>query len=311
MLGNKVLVMLSTYNGARYLDEQMESLLKQENVNLNVLIRDDGSSDETVSIIDQYIESNPSRISMIHGENVGVVRSFFELVTSAPLEYDYYAFCDQDDVWEKHKLSRALDMLQDLQVGPNLYCSSTKMVDEQLTFIKKWPEKPERPLSVSNSLIENVCVGCTMVMNREAFQLIKEYPPVHMDQIIMHDWWVYLCISAFGHVFFDDKSAILYRQHGANVLGGATGGFVGKWTKRFKRFMNGDNYYILSKQAREFLCTFQSRLNDKHVSQIQMFLKRLEGNLFSRMVYVLNSPFYRQSRIDNLVYKVVYTAGKI
>lgn len=311
MLGNKVLVMLSTYNGERYLDEQIKSLLKQEKVDLSIFIRDDGSSDRTVSIIEQYIESNPSQVSMVRGENVGVVRSFFELVTCAPLEYDYYAFCDQDDVWEKNKLSRALNMLQDLHIGANLYCSSTKMVDEQLTFIKKWPEKPERPLSIYNSLIENVCVGCTMVMNRKAFKLIKEYPPAHMDQIIMHDWWVYLCISAFGQVCFDDESAILYRQHGANVLGGATGGFVSKWTKRFRRFMNGDNYHILSKQAREFLHTFQSLLTDEHVSQIQKFLRSLDGSLFFRVSYVLNSPFYRQSKVDNLVYKAIYIAGKI
>lgn len=310
-MAGKVLVMLSTYNGAKYLDAQMKSLLKQENVNLNILIRDDGSTDETVPIIEQYKNSNPSQINLIHGENVGVVQSFLELVKQSSLEYDYYAFCDQDDVWESHKLARALAMLQDFQVGPALYCSSTKMVDEHMSLIKKWPVRPKRPLSIYNSLIENVCVGCTMVMNRKALQLVKENPPAHIDQVIMHDWWFYLCISAFGKVLFDDESAILYRQHESNVLGGATGSILGKWVKRLKRFINGENFYILSKQAREFLLTFQSRLPHDHASHIQMFIKGLESHSFSRVLFVVTSPFYRQSKVDNFVYKIVYIAGKI
>lgn len=303
--------MMSTFNGDKYLDVQMRSLLKQTNVKLDITIRDDGSSDETVKILNKYKETYPKQISIVPGKNVGVVKSFFELIQSSVLDHEYYAFCDQDDYWESNKLYRAIEALQNINSDePLLYCSSTKMVDEQLSYIKTWPNEPQRPLTVFNALIENVCVGCTMVINREAMKLIKENFPLNLDEIIMHDWWIYLCISTFGYVIFDGEPTILYRQHQSNVLGGATGGVISKWRKRLVRFVKGDNYYILSRQAKEYLTTYQSLINVDQSNLIKEFLEKCEGGIFARISYIFGAPLYRQSKVDDFTFKLIFIMGK-
>ncbi|HFL3236591.1 TPA: glycosyltransferase, partial [Clostridioides difficile] len=108
----KVCVMLSTYNGEKYIDEQIESLLAQSQVDLHIHIRDDGSYDGTVQKVREYAKSYPDQIHVTEGENVGVIGSFFELMLQTSTVYDFYAFCDQDDVWKPYKLSRAVGRLQ-------------------------------------------------------------------------------------------------------------------------------------------------------------------------------------------------------
>ncbi len=311
-MSDMVQIMMSTYNGEKYIDEQIKSLLNQHNVDLRIMIRDDGSTDETVKRISSFANDSSIPISIHQEDNVGVVKSFFSLIQAVSLECDYYAFCDQDDVWESRKLARAIELISSEKEGiPVVYCSATNMVNEQLSHLKNWPERPRRQLSMYNALVENVCVGCTMVMNREAMKLIKENTPKHLGKIIMHDWWIYLCISTFGKVLFDEQSAILYRQHSSNVLGGENVGVISKWRRRFKRFRNGQNYYILSQQAEEYLEIYSDLLDDVRFTDIKEFVDKCRSNVFQRIAYSLTTPFYRQSKMDNLIYKIIFIAGKV
>ncbi|WIV18850.1 glycosyltransferase family 2 protein [Paenibacillus polygoni] len=311
-MGNpNIQILLSTYNGEKYLEEQLDSLLTQKNVNIHILIRDDGSKDNTVFILHKYASEYPSKISVTTGSNLGVKQSFYELLSIASSEYDYYAFCDQDDVWLSNKLSNAVQKLQEIKNEPGMYCSSTQMVNEQLEPIKVWPTKPRKKLSLYNSLIENTCVGCTIVLNPEASKLIKQNPPEIMDNMIMHDWWMYLTISALGKVVFDTNPGILYRQHQNNVLGGASESFFIKWINRVKRFWNGKNHYILSTQAHEFLKVFNKQLNKQQIAEIERLLLSGQKNIVIRFVYTMNTKLYRQSKIDNVVFKILFVLGKV
>lgn len=304
-------ILLSTYNGEKYLEEQLDSLLAQENVSIQILIRDDGSKDNTVFILHKYASEYPSKISVTTGSNLGVKQSFYELLSMASSEYDYYAFCDQDDVWLSNKLSNAIYKLQEIRNEPGMYCSSTQMVNEQLEPIKVWPTQPSKKLSLYNSLIENTCVGCTIVLNPEAMKLIKQNPPEIIDNMIMHDWWMYLAISALGKVVFDTNPGILYRQHQNNVLGGASESFLMKWINRAKRFWKGKNHYILSIQAQEFLKVFYEQLNEQQKDEIERLLRSGHKNIAMRFFYIMNTKLYRQSNIDNVVFKLLFVLGKV
>ena len=312
MKKSKVCIMLSTYNGAKYIDEQIESLLAQSGVEVWINIRDDGSSDRTVQKVSEYAMSFPDKIRVIEGENMGVIGSFFELMRQTEPVYDFYAFCDQDDVWKADKLSRAVTELQLRQSDlPLMYCSSTQMVDQDLNNLNVWPTLPPKPLSMYNALVENCCVGCTMVLNPIAFQQVRMNIPSDLTQVIMHDWWIYLYVSAFGEVIFDEEPTILYRQHQGNVLGGSTEDWLVKWKNRWHRFANGKNHFILSKQALLFLQLYGEQLTAEQHSDIQLFIKQLERLWIQRAIYAFKMPFYRHTYLDNLVLKIIYVLKKV
>ncbi len=308
----KVQVLLSTYNGEKYIDDQIKSLLSQEDVELHIVIRDDGSTDGTVGKLKKYIYQYPDRICISENENVGVVGSFFDLLGKASVGYDFYAFCDQDDVWNNNKLKRGISLINQIQKGqPLMYCSTTQMVNQHLAHLDIWPSPPQKSLSPYNALIENVCVGCTMIINKEALNLVKNNRPHNLKNVIMHDWWIYLVVSTFGEVVFDSEPSILYRQHQSNALGGSTDGWVDKWKKRFRRFLKGQNHYILSNQAMEFLAVYTQLMEPQQSNEIQHLIQIQQQNLFKRVIYIMKTPFYRQSTIDNIVFKMVFIAGKL
>lgn len=308
----KVCIMLSTYNGTKYIDEQIESLLAQRGVEVWINIRDDGSSDGTVQKISDYAKSYPGKIRVTQGGNMGVIGSFFELMRETEPVYDFYAFCDQDDVWKPNKLSRAVAELQLRQLNvPLMYCSSTQMVDQNLNNLNVWPKLPANPLNFYNALVENYCVGCTMVMNSITFKQVRATIPLDPKQIIMHDWWIYLFVSAFGEVIFDEEPMILYRQHQGNVLGGSTDDWFLKWKNRWRRFARGKNHFILSKQASLFLKLYGEQLTSEQHWDLQLFINQLERVWIQRIIYVSKMPFYRHKYLDNLVLKLIYVLKKV
>ena len=131
----KVLVLLSTYNGEKYIETQVNSVLKQKKVDVDIFIRDDGSKDGTVAVIEKL---NDSRISIFKEENKGATNSFFKLIKKTPLQYDYYALCDQDDYWEEDKLYAATVKLDNVdQTKPALYYSGQKLTDKNLQNISE------------------------------------------------------------------------------------------------------------------------------------------------------------------------------
>lgn len=312
----KILVLLSTYNGELYLKMQLDSLLDQTGVELHILARDDGSADSTAVILKDYQERYPDKLSLIWGRNLGLPHSYFELMRYASSNmnnyYHYYAFCDQDDIWLPDKLQKAAICLQsENHEIPLMYCSSTQMVDHQLNKLHVWPAYPSKKLSLYNALVENIAVGCTVVLNRQAVQQIAAHFPQNLNHVIMHDWWAYLWVSAFGCVIFDRHPSILYRQHGRNTLGGQNDRLLAKWVKRFRRFIKGSNHFILSNQAREFYSSCQHLMDQKTKEDILEFLDAAKGELSCRVRYALHTPLYRQHPVDSLILKLVLLLRRI
>ena len=136
----KVQVLLSTYNGEKYLKEQLDSIIAQKGVDVHILARDDGSKDDTIKILEGY-----ENIDIIKGSNIGVCKSFFELINKSG-EYDYYSFADQDDVWDCDKLVIAINKLEKCNSKPAVYASNTRLVDANLTFLKCEDDNPKTTL---------------------------------------------------------------------------------------------------------------------------------------------------------------------
>lgn len=206
----KVLVLLSAYNGEKFLKEQIDSILNQTSEGVSLLIRDDGSSDRTAEILTSY----GGKISFYSEKNIGVKASFFDLVSKAGYA-DYYAFSDQDDFWQPDKLKAACEMLRGSK-RPALYFSDAFTADENLNIISRTHLKPKFTLGAA--MVQNPAAGCTMVFNRALFDIIKRTP--EPDEISMHDTWIYrLALMAGADVFFDKTPHILYRQHSGNIIG--------------------------------------------------------------------------------------------
>lgn len=214
----KVQVLMSTYNGEKYLAEQLDSILRQKDVDVSLLIRDDGSSDATVSILQAYCEKDP-RIRWYSGENLKSAGSFFDLAKNAG-EADYYAFSDQDDVWAADKLASGVKALQTRNDAIlQLYYCNLAVVDENLHFLGLLHRNIKRTDHRYGVLAEYYAAGCTMVFNRKA----RETYIANLPQGgIMHDAWMEIVCQFLGEVTYDPAAHIQYRQHANNVIGVAT-----------------------------------------------------------------------------------------
>jgi len=209
-----VQVLLSTYNGRRYLPELLGSIFQQCDVSVEVLARDDGSTDGTWEFLEAQRQT--AALTTYRGPHLGVVGSFFWLLRHSSPDADYIALADQDDVWLPDKLARAVALLHPADSTlPAMYCSRLTLVDADLRVLALSEGAPRGP-SFENSLVQNIAPGCTMVLNRAALaELLRGFP----EAATLHDWWIYQVIAGMGRVVYDDESRILYRQHSGNVVG--------------------------------------------------------------------------------------------
>lgn len=208
-----VCVLMSTYNGEKYLREQLDSILDQEGVKIKLLVRDDGSRDGTLQILEEY--NNKGLLTYYTGENLGPAHSFLQLLKDAP-ESSYYAFSDQDDVWLKNKLISGVSQIKGFDDIPAFYDSMTTVVDANLIPTgKKFGSK--KVYNFATQIARSNVIGCTMIMNKQLQIVIASKNP---NYIVMHDQWIAsVCKGIGGIEVKDPESYILYRQHINNEVG--------------------------------------------------------------------------------------------
>lgn len=223
--GSKVAVIMSTYNGERYIEQQIDSILNQKNVEVLLCVRDDGSKDHTIDIIDKYTQRFDNVLFWNKNctVNLGVRDSFLTLLKEVFEKYQdipYFAFADQDDVWKPEKLSAAVDQIK---VGENknkekpaLYYSNKTIVDAELNLIRE--EQIKFYGDFFEALWPSLASGCTMMFNRKMAEMAVRHLPITYQTF--HDAWIYrLAKCCDATIVFDERSYIYYRQHGNNVYG--------------------------------------------------------------------------------------------
>lgn len=215
----QVAILLCTFHGQQFLSEQLDSYAAQSFQDWAVWISDDGSQDNTQEIINAYRTLWPEdRLHLLNGPCQGFAANFLSLVCHTKVRAAFYAWSDQDDIWETDKLERGVAWLrQQPTATPSIYCSRTRLVDEQNRHIGFSPLF-SKPPSFANALTQNIGGGNTMVFNHAARQLLQQAGDA--TGAISHDWWAYQLITACGgEVLYDSYPSVRYRQHSTNLVG--------------------------------------------------------------------------------------------
>ena len=238
----KVLVLMATYNGEKFLQEQLDSLYAQKDVTVDILVRDDGSTDLTQEILEENVKTH--NIKWYQGEHKNVQKGFFELMQKgSELDYKFYAFCDQDDVWDADKLKIAVDSIKDNDTLA-LYYAGQRLVDENLNFIEDHELNKNRNLKARFVLSD--FAGCTGVFNKELLEEVVKFEP---DYMLMHDTWILrVCLALGGKVIVDTEPRMSYRQHSGNTLG--LGHSLGATIKQVKQYIKE---YQIEKVTKELV----------------------------------------------------------
>lgn len=292
----RIAILLPTWNGEKFLVEQLDSLLAQTYQNFVVVIRDDGSTDGTPTLLAQYAAAHPHHIHVLvgDGKNLGARGSFSLLMNYAlqhkqalGLERAWLMFCDQDDVWVPHKVAVSMQRMQALQQqhpgAPALVHSDLRVVDEQLnviapSFVAYQGLEPLRN-SFGRMIVSNTVTGCTALLNEELVTLACPVP----EGAVMHDWWLALAASAFGHIDYIDEALVEYRQHGRNTIGAREYQKEerGSFLRRVLEVRHKDLLTGLGIQAQVFAELYSSQLTSG-----QKWLLKVSGRLASRSNFV-------------------------
>lgn len=217
-------ILLATYNGGLYLAEQLKSLARQTHCAWTLTVSDDGSTDDSLNILERFASQVAQPVTVLQGPRQGSsTANFCYLVAQAQADnvQDLYAFCDQDDVWHDDKLQRAvLWHMQHSSQPARLYCGRTEFVDDKLRPIGLSPTIKHHP-SFGNALVQNIANGNTMVFSHA---ILVAQQKIHPSHCVWHDWTTYIVATALGGVvLFENEPCLYYRQHGGNVVGSNVG----------------------------------------------------------------------------------------
>lgn len=303
-----VAVLMATYNGEKYLREQLDSIAAQTLSNWIIWASDDGSTDQTRSILQQYQgEFSDHRVRIVTGPGRGFSKNFIQLICRPELNAEFFAFADQDDIWDDDKLQIAVDWLQSTPKDvPALYCSRTRLITADGRSLGPAPLFARKP-HFANALVQSLTNGNTMVMNQAARQLIQTAG--NDVDVFSHDWWTYMLVTGCGgQVHYDPIPRISYRQHANNLLG-MNMGFAAR-LKRFRlawggryRDWNDRNiralarvHHMLTKQAQTILYHFER--------------SRYQG-LIGRVAGLMKSGVYRRTLFENISITIMTICKKM
>lgn len=266
MENKKVAILLSTYNGEKYIKEQLDSILSQNYLNIEIYVRDDGSKDQTISILKEY--EKREKIHLTLGENLGFINSFFTLLNNCD-DADYYAFSDQDDIWLEDKVKRAVEILEENnnETIPIMYYSNYDFYCADMTF--KSHSKKRSRTSFLNSLFECVNLGMVTLINKKARKQILETIP--KQDSLGHDWWIYMICEAFGKVIYDDLSNAQHRIH-SNNTSKCEETTTQKYKRRISTLFYENHFKKVNRQIQQFSECCYSKLTKDHQKIINLFL---------------------------------------
>lgn len=299
-----VQVLISTYNGEKYIKKQIDSLLNQIGVKVKILVRDDGSTDSTKAILEQY--SKLGKLKWYEGKNLRTAHSFLDLMKNAN-DVEYYAFCDQDDIWDNDKLIIAIESLKKFNKNePIMYFSNARLIDKNDNDLNKNHIKNNPRITLKNSFLQNIALGCTIVFNKEALK--KAILADESTDIVMHDAWVYRICMALGKVVYDPMPHIGYRQHQNNVIGGSES-VLKKYKSRIFN-ISKSNLFKKSKRIKVFLDIYGDMLSKDTLETIKSMAEYNE-KFKLKLKLIFDPEVCMQCKIDTLILKIGILIGVI
>jgi glycosyltransferase involved in cell wall biosynthesis len=292
-----VAILLCTFNGEGFLAEQLGSIRQQTFTNWKLIASDDDSSDRTGSILQTFKKLyEPGKVEIIDGPRRGAAANFLFLACRDDLASEYYAFCDQDDVWESDHLARAVAILEKTGAAvPAVYGSRTHLIDGGGQEIGLSPLFSRTP-TFRSALVQSIAGGNTMVFNEKARDLLAFCG----DDVVVpsHDWWLYQAASACGgQVCYDPYPSVRYRQHGRNVIGCNTG-FAARL--RRLRMLGQGRFRYWSDLNVAALGRLQPRMTAGNRHIFELFCKARHQSLLRRVALFAQAGVYRQTLFGNL-----------
>lgn len=306
--GACVAILLSAFNGEKYIAEQLDSIIGQTHKNWILHVSDDGSEDGTCDIVRDYISLDTSGSIHLHeGPRKGFAQNFLSLVRRDDIVADYYVFCDQDDVWLPGKLERALACCaKGDPYQPFLYCSRTRLIDEQGRPIG-FSSLFDRPVGFGNALVQSLAGANTMLFNNAARNVLRQVPLA--ANIVSHDWLAYMLVSGCGGtVFYDSQPFIDYRQHQANLVGASAGLF--NRLRRFARMLGGTFHYWNESNI-VILKQLEHTLTAENREVLSRFSAARKARGCKAVSLLGQSGVYRQSRLEDWAMKMAAVIGRI
>lgn len=300
-------ILLASYQGARYIKDQIQSILNQTYPFIHIWIRDDGSTDNTPQILEQIASFYPDRITLLpFHKNLGVRGNFSELMAYS--KSPYIMFSDQDDIWLPNKIELSLQAIKKLEALhdphlPLLVHTDLSVVKHDLSIIKNsfWEYAKLNPsaTSLNRLLTQNVLTGCTMILNRS---LLNKALPIP-SRAIMHDWWIALTAAAFGHICHVDQPTMLYRQHHSNGIGAKKNSLLAylkekKTNKKpcVKAHCIEQTYH----QAELFFERYSPLLKSDHQKILKTYANLGKMNFLKQKQQILKHKFFKCGFLRNL-----------
>lgn len=294
-------MLMSTYNGGKYLKTQIDSILAQKDVSVTLLVRDDGSSDGTLNILNDY--RSRGLLKWYTGENLRSAYSFWDLLERAP-EAEFYAFADQDDYWYPDKLSAGVAMLETAKAGvPALYFCKKRLVDSEANPLAQEDEFV-RGATLGFSLLGCRASGCTMVLNQALLEQLRRCRP---DVMTMHDSWVLRVAGAVGSVFYDETPHMDYRQHSGNVVG-ASASRREIWRRRLQTLSARRKDRVRTQMAKQLYAVYHEQMSPHDREYVKYFASVRES--FPARVKLLFSDYLQTYERSELPFaKLVILLG--
>ena len=297
-------VLMSSHNGHDYLRQQLDSILNQEGVRINILIRDDGSTDDTNTILKDYMNLYEDQIHVLFGENIGIHKSYAKLM-SIPIHGDYVAFADQDDVWDKNKIVIAINQLR--VNNADFYSCASRLVDSHLNDLGHTTSNPalyHHYMQGHSIILTPGAQGCTMVLRRALFEMIvsKGIPDYYG-----HDTWLPIVAYYLRSAVYDEKAHMSYRQHDQSWTGNR-GNRIRHLFREYRSFMKGMARY--SVLAKDFLARYSEELSSDEKSLLGM-LSKTPKSMRDRILLIKDSSFRKYGFLNNAIFKFEILIGNV
>ncbi|MFS0980946.1 glycosyltransferase [Enterococcus casseliflavus] len=298
-----VTVIMSTYNGERFIEEQIESIFAQVNCKVTLFIRDDNSTDNTLFIVNKLKNKYPIEI-ITDQKNLGPAVSFLTALRKCSNKTEFYAYADQDDVWYSDKLNNACSKLSLFsQEDPSLYCSTYDVVDENLDVLFTRNLNEYGQITMEKTLMGVSPSGCTMVFNQSLKEIIDRSTPNYMR---MHDFWTLLTLQAYsGNLVIDNEPTMAYRQHGNNTVGFSNKFEIKHWKRLFLSIKNNNERL---KQAQSVWENYKDILDEKNKISILKLLK-YKTSLKSKFDLILDDTYDSCIPRINILFKISILMG--
>jgi glycosyltransferase involved in cell wall biosynthesis len=309
LASSRVCIILCTFNGEAYVEAQLDSIENQTHKDWIVVATDDGSHDKTLEILKKYQQIwGEEKLQIFKGLKKGFAKNFLNSLKNISINADYFAYCDQDDIWLPHKLERAISYLAPIadQSRPCLYCSRTIYISTSGDEIGESYIFSMKP-SFKNALVQCIAGGNTMVFNG----LMREYLSKinHDSEIVSHDWITYILVTGVGgHVYWDVEPTVLYRQHDGSSVG--ENRTLQAKLNRIKKLVNGrykdwvgNNLLALSSIANYL--TFENQKTFNNLTELR------SGNIFLRLWGLYKSGIRRQTLFGNIALYLAAILNKI